>query len=246
MARLQRQELKHDEFVDSLDEGLLYIEQQGRTLLVLGLAVLLGGGSLGGFYWYSRQQDRQASAALGAALVTLEAPVQAGLPSLPNQGPDKIFSTEQEKYAAAEKEFAALRADFPGTRAALLAKHYQALCQWEQGQRDAALTALSELSRARDLNVAALAELRLGGYYEALGRYTEAEQLYRQLAERPSSTVPRATVLLTLAKLRASTDPAEARGLLEQVKAEYPDTPISSEVNRQLELLPASPPPARP
>lgn len=243
MARLKRQELKHDEFVDTFDEALVYVEEHGRTLLTLALAVVLGGGSVGGYYWYSQQRERQANAALGTALLTFEAPVQEGLPPLPGEGPEKIFATEREKYEAAEKEFAAVRADFPRTRAALLAKHYQAICQFEMGETEAATTALSELSRASDPNLAALAQLHLAGFYESLGRREEAEQLYRQLAENPATTVPRATALLALANLQAESNPAEARRLLAQVKAEYADTSISAEVTRRLELLP---PPTQP
>ncbi len=51
MARMHRQELKHDEFIDTFDELLLYVEDHGRTLALLALSVVLVGGGLGGFYW---------------------------------------------------------------------------------------------------------------------------------------------------------------------------------------------------
>lgn len=241
MARLKRQELKHDEFIDSADALYLYVEEHGRTLVTAALAVLVAGGALGGFYGYSRQQEHQGNAALGAALMTFEAPVQAGLPPLPGEA-RKTFTSEQEKYTAAEKEFTAVRTDFPRTRAALFAKHYQALCQWEKGEHDSALAGLEELTRAADANVAALAKLHLAGYYESLGRAADAEKLYRDLADRPAVTVPRAAALLALAQLVSNRDAAEARRLLEEVKGAYPDTPIATEATRRLELLPAPPP----
>lgn len=246
MAHIQRRELKKDEFIDTFDEMLIYVEEHSRSLLTLALALLLAGGSLGSFYWHSRRQEGRAAAALSSALMTFSAPVQEGLPPLPGQGPGKIFSSEHDKYQAAEKEFAAVRRDFPRTRAALMAKHYQALCQFQLGQTDAAVTALRELGRAADRNVAALAQLDLAGFYENLGRRQEAEKIYRQLAEHPTTTVPRPLALLALANLEAQTNPAEARQLLSQVKAEFPDTPIAAEVSRRLELLPAPPPAAQP
>ena len=95
MARLKRQELKHDEFVDTVDELYLYLEEHGRRLLGLALVIVLGGAALGALYWYDRQQEQKAGAALGAALLTFEAPVQAGLPPLPGEGARKTFTSEK-------------------------------------------------------------------------------------------------------------------------------------------------------
>jgi len=238
VARLKRQELKHDEFIDSVDELYLYVEEHGRQLLSLALVILLGGAALGGLYWYDRQQEQKAGAALGAALITFEAPVQAGLPPLPGEGARKTFTSEKEKYEAAEKEFAAVRADFPRTRAARLARQYQAVCQWEKGEHDSALATLEELTRSSDRNASALAKFTLAGYYETLGRAADAEKLYRELIERPTTTVPKASAQLALADLKTSSDPAEARRLLEEVQEEFPDTAVAREVARRLELLP--------
>lgn len=243
MARIQRHELKHDEFIDTFDQVLLYVEDHSRSLLVLGLAVVLAGGSLGGFYWYSRHQESLAGAALAEAQMTFEAPVQEGLPPLPGEGQEKTFASQQAKYEAAEKEFAAVRTDFPRTEAALLAKHYQAICQFRLGNSGAAVTALDELSGAADANVAALAQFHLAGMYETLGRPMEAEKLYRQLSARPTATVPRPLALVALADLQARVNPAEARRLYEQVKNEFPNSSIAADISRRLQMLP---PPAQP
>jgi tetratricopeptide (TPR) repeat protein len=245
VARIQRQELKHDEFIDTLDATLLYVEEHTRTLLTLALAVVLGGGSLGGFYWYNRQQERKASAALAKALITFQAPVQEGLPPLPGAGVQQVFASEEDKYRAAEEGFAAVSSDFPRTRSGRLAKHYQALCQFELGDTQAAVATLEELTRASKPNEAALAKLHLAGFYQKLGRRAEAANLYRELADHPTDTVPRAMALLELATLEAVENPEEARRLYTEIKNEFPDTPIAAEVTQRLELLPA-PAPAQP
>ncbi|MFQ5778641.1 MAG: tol-pal system YbgF family protein [Terriglobia bacterium] len=239
MARLHRQDLKKDEFIDTLDGFLLWVEDHGRSLLALAVIAVFGGGTVGGFYWYFRRQEQKATTALAAALLTYEAPVQKGLPPLPGQGVQRTFTSEEEKYQAAEKEFAAVREQFPRTRAGLMARHYQALCQFQLGRSEAAVTALEEIARAGDRNVAALARLHLAGFYESLGRREEAEKLYRQLAEQPTATVPRELALLSLANLQAGSNPAEARQLYNQVKSEFPDSAVASEIDQRLERLPA-------
>lgn len=246
MARIQRQELKHDEFADTVDSALLYLEDNWRRLTTIALVVLLGGGSVGGYIWYSRDQEARAGAALTSALFTLQAQVQAGLPPLPGEGAEKIFSSEQAKYEAARKEFDAIRTDFPRTRSAQLAAFYVALCDERLGKTDAAIVALEELSGTRDRNVAAQAQLTLAGLYQQRGRAADAEKLYGQLADNPTVTVPRAQALLELATLKAESDPSAARKLLDEIKREFPDTQIAAEVTRRMELLPAAPAAAQP
>ncbi len=243
MARIQRQELKHDEFIDSFDEFLLYLEDHWQWLVALLVGIVLAGGALGGFYFYSQRQERAATAAFGNALTSFEAPVRQGLPPTPGDT-ERSFATEKEKYETASKEFAAVRTDYPRTRAALMAKHYQALCLYHLGKSEPAVAALEELSRGPDRNVAALAKLHLAGIYESQARPTDAEALYRQLAENPAPVVPREVALLALADLLAQSNPAEARRIYQQLKAEFPDTPVAEQVTRRLDYLPPPAPPA--
>lgn len=246
MARIQRQELKHDEFADSIDSALLYLEDNWRRLTVIALVILLGGGSVGGYIWHSRDQEHRAGAALTSALFTLQAPVQAGLPPLPGEGPERIFNSEQAKFEAARKEFDAVRTEFPRTRSAQLAGFYVALCDHQLGKTDAAITTLEELSRVNDKNIAAQAQLTLAGFYQQRGRTADAQKLYRQLADNPTVTVPRSMALLELATLQSESDPAAARKLFDEIKREFPDTQIAAEVTRRIELLPAAPAVAQP
>ncbi|HXE75847.1 MAG TPA: tetratricopeptide repeat protein [Candidatus Xenobia bacterium] len=247
MARLHRQELKHDEFIDTFDELLLYLEDNWRTLTTLALSVVLAGGGLGGFYFYSQRQEARAQAALSNALLTFQAPVRTGLPPLPGDT-SRSFPNEKEKWDAAIKEFAAVRSDYPRTDAAQMAKHYEALSRYEAGQTDEAIKELEELSRGADRNVAALAKFHLAGMYEAKGRSADGEKLYRELAEQPTQTVPRELSQLALADLLAQSKPDEARQLYEKLKADFSGTPVADEVSRRLDLLPpaAAPVPATP
>jgi len=240
MARLHRQELKHDEFIDTFDELLLYVEDNWRTLTALALSVMLAGGGLGGFYWYSQRQERRAQGALNSALITFQAPIRAGLPPLPGDT-QRTFGTEKEKWDAAIKEFAAVRTDYPRTHAALMAKHYEALALYQAGETDQATKDLEELSRAADRNVAALAKFHLAEIHESQGHSPEAEKLFRDLMEHPTQTVPRELSQLALADLLAQSKPVEARQLYEQLKADFAGTPVAEEVSRRLDLLPPAP-----
>jgi predicted negative regulator of RcsB-dependent stress response len=251
VAHIRRQELKKDEFVDSFEETLLWIEDHARGLAIAAVVIVVAGGSGGGFYWYTKKQEAKGAAALTEAMNTYQARVQAGLPPLPGQGAETTFGSEKEKYEAAEKEFAAVSKNYPRTQAAQLAQQYEALCEFELGQSDAAIARLQELARSGDKNTSAVAKFTLAGFYRKLGKRDDAAKLLNELADNPTPTVPRATALLELATLKADDDPAEARRLYTEIKNEYPDSPVATEVTRRLALLPAapaqpSPPPAEP
>src|ERR1700738_3161024 len=61
--------------------------------------------------------------------------------------------------------------------------------------------------------------------------------LYKQLADKPTTFVPKPLVLLTLADYYRKTDPAQASKLYNQVKQDFPDTPAVEKADEGLALL---------
>jgi TolA-binding protein len=60
--------------------------------------------------------------------------------------------------------------------------------------------------------------------------------LYNQLLNSNSVLVPKPLVMLSLAELYRTSNPAEATKLLNQVKAQYPNTPAAEEAEKRLEM----------
>lgn len=238
MARVSRRELKRDEFISTFEETWEFLRQQRDTIVALVLAVLLGAGTLGGFYWHSRRQEQRASTALGEALAIYSAPIRPNPAEVPPGLPRPSFDTEPEKYEAAREAFVRLRQNFPRTHVAVIAKHYEALALWHLERREKALKLLEEVSQAGNPERAALAQLHLAGFYLQLGRTEEARQLYQKLADHPCVSVPRPTALLALADLYAASQPGQARKLYDELRQEFADTPLATQINRRLEMLP--------
>lgn len=241
MARIQRQELKHDEFVDSMERLRVYLEEHGRRLGLLALLGVLGAVAIGGYLWNAREQEIQASILLTGAIQTFDAQVQAGLPPLPGQE-DTIFSSEEAKWAAAVEKFSALHTKFPDTHAGLVARHYEGISRYRAGEKEEAVAILEEVTRSPNWDAAALAKLHLAGMYLEDGRGEEAEKLYRELVERPAVTVPEAIAQMDLAALLALDRPSEARELYEQIQTDSPDTQLAVIAGQQLEMLPEAEP----
>lgn len=241
MARLSRRELKEDKFISEFEETLLFLEESWEMLLALVLVVVIGAGALVGWWWYADRQEHLASRALSQALETYAAPIRLNPGDLPPGYPGPSFSSQKEKYETAQKEFAELRQKFARTSVGGIAKHYEALCLWQLGRQTEALKLLEEASQAADPERAALARLHLASIYQKLGRIEQARQLYQRLTENPTVTVPREVALLALADLYATTRPAEARKLYEELKRTLGGTPAGNQVTRRLEMLPPAP-----
>jgi len=83
-----------------------------------------------------------------------------------------------------------------------------------------------------------MARFELAGLEDRTGQGDEAEKLYQQLIAKPTVLVPKPMVMLALAEHDFAKKPAEATKLYEQIKADYPDTPIAEAADQALALLP--------
>jgi TolA-binding protein len=70
------------------------------------------------------------------------------------------------------------------------------------------------------------------------GKTDEAVKIFRELADKQQSAfVPRPLALLEMANAMRKTNPKEAANVYQQIKKEFPDTPVSDEADRGLEML---------
>lgn len=232
LARLTRQQLKRDEFavwVESVQEFFL---EHYQLLIKGGVAVVIAAAlGIGGYLYVNSRQD-SASNAFTAALATFHAPVGTAAPST---APRPHFNTNAEKYQAAMKQFGEVASRYSWTAQGRFARYYSALCQKELGNVPEAEKELTDLAGSRDHELAALAKMALAGIYEASARNDEAEKLYRDLADHPTNTVPKATAELALADLYQRTKPAQATALYQQIEKEYPGTAAGDQASKMLE-----------
>ncbi len=246
MARLTRHELKEDEFVSTVESAEEYARQHATQIIAGVLGAVIVAGAIVGYRSYSAHQEAAANAALGEALKTFKADVgpapQTNLFSqdanTPQPGAPE-FSTDQQKYQAALKQFTDVAAKYPRQAAADFARYHIGLCQASLGNDQAAVKTLESASDSSDKNTAALASVALAGELNKLGKTDDAVKVYQKLADHPTSTVPRAEALLAEANLYRGTKPAQARALYEQVQKEFGSDPyLANQVQQQIAGLP--------
>jgi tetratricopeptide (TPR) repeat protein len=242
LARLTRQELKQDELLTSVEEFENLAKKHYREIIAIFGALILVGGAVYGFRFWSERQESECNSLLGTALKTFHASVGSASPDLFGGGQDQAnptFPTVQAKYKKALEQFDNVVRRFPRQKGAAIARYHAGLCQAELGDTTAAIRILEEASRTSDQNIGSLAQLALAGELVRIGRLDDAAKLYRKLQDHPTSTVPKATAMLALADAYRQTRPAQARQIYVEMEKELSsNTYLTATVKQQLESLP--------
>ena len=244
MARLSRRELKQDKLQTAFEDYEAFAKEHYKEILtVVGIAAVLVAAVLG-LRYYTERIEADANTKLGAALDTYTAYVGTAAPGMLGPGMQS-FPTAEEKYKKALTEFqtasevTGFEKLLPELKAVRLAKYHTALCQAQLGDDSSAITTLQSLSTDRDADIASLAKFALAEEYVKTNKLPDAVKIFQDLSEHPTSTVPRATALLTLADAYRATQPAQAREIYERLEKEYAtDATLGEVLKQQLSSLP--------
>ena len=226
-----RHQLKQDRFskatLHAAEQTVHWTVEHQSKLLIAGIVVavvaLIG---FGGWY-YINSQDEKASIELGAATRVLEQQVRpAGVPAQPGF---PSFASAQERATEARKQFQAIVDKYPHTRTADMARYFVGLTSSQLGDYAAAARNLQEVAKSSNKDLAALARFALASVFRAENKDAQATELYKQLIDKPTTTVNKITVQLELAQFyEGRQKPDEAKRIYDQVQKENPATEAAS------------------
>ncbi|MBZ5645799.1 MAG: tetratricopeptide repeat protein [Acidobacteriia bacterium] len=222
MARYTRHQLKEDKFAEAVQDQVFWAVAHRNPLTIAGMvaAVLVLAGVAGFFYLQNR--DEKASIALGAALRIYDAQLRpANAPAQPNV---LTFTSAAERARAAQKEFRKVAQDYPHTRSAEFARYWVGVTAMDMADYQTAETELKGLTGSRRDELAPLAKFALASVYRSEGKDASAIQLYKELIDRPGTTVPKSTAQIELAGMYESTQPAEAARIYDQIHKDSPNS----------------------
>ena len=235
-----RHQLKQDRFSKVTFEAAgnaahWSVEHQSKLIAAVVAVIVIGAIAFGGWY-YVNSQDEKASAELSTAVRTWETPVRpAGVP--PQPGSDS-FASAQERATAARKQFQAIVDKYPRTHTADMARYFVGLASAQLGDNAAAERSLQEAARSSNADLAALGKFALASVYRAENKDAQAIDLYKQLMDKPTLVVSKATAQLELASFYESRQkPDEAKKIYEQVQKENPSTEAASLAQRRVAAL---------
>lgn len=235
-----RHQLKQDRFSKVTFEAAgnaahWSVEHQSKLIAAVIAVVVIGAIAFGGWY-YINSQDEKASAEFSTAVRTWETPVRpAGVP--PQPGSDS-FAAAQERATAARKQFQAIVDKYPRTHTADMARYFVGLASAQLGDNAAAERSLQEAARSSNADLAALGKFALASVYRAENKDAQAVDLYKQLIDKPTLVVSKATAQIELASFYESRQkPDEAKKIYEQVQKENPATEAASLAQRRVAAL---------
>ena len=235
-----RHSLKQDRFskvtLETAERTVHWTVEHQKTLIIGGiivLVVILAG--FGGWY-YLNQQDQKASVEFGQAIRTLDGPVRP--PNTPAQPGLQSFTSVQERATEAHKQFRAVVDKYPHTHAAEFATYFSGVTASTMGDTAGAERDLKKVSSSGDKDLAALAKFALASVYRKSNRPKDAIDLYKQLADKPTTSVGKSMAQLELASLyQDQQQPQEAKRIYEQLQKENPNTDVASIASSKLAAL---------
>ena len=244
MKTSERQQLKHDEFSETLQQAYSRIEQnRSAVTTVLGILVVVV--AIGaGIYWYRSHQSDEAARLLAEGLTITEAQVVPPVQPVPGQPappppPAGSYPSERAKLEAAIPKFEATADQYPSTDAGRFARY----------RAGAALATLDRTADARaqyqklvDIDGQGLygrmAKLALAQCDVQEKKYDSAIATLRDLSLDAKGDLPVDAILLQLGQAYlAAGKKAEARQAFERVANEFATSPYAADAKKQLDAL---------
>ena len=214
MARITRKELKTDKFALEVEHTVDFFEEHRSEIVRYGAAALAVAAIVVLLFLYRSHQHVIRQEALAKAIAVQEAPVGQGSP-----GVSITFPTEDAKDKEATKVFSELAARYSGTDEGYIAEYYLGCIAADQGRLGEAEKRFSSVADSAGKKYASLAKLSLGQLYFAEGKPGPGEQTLRSLMNSPTVFVSKDQAAIVLARILAPIKPAEARKLLDPLRA---------------------------
>ncbi len=221
-----RHSLKEDRFSQAAADTVHWTVEHKSKLTIAGIVVVAAAIIGFGGWYYINTQDTKASLDLGVAARILEQPIRpAGVPAQPGY---PSFASSQERATEARTKFQAIVDRYPHTRTADMARYFVGLTSSQLGDYSAAERNLQEVANASNKDLASLARFALASTYRAENKSTQAVDLYKQLIDKPTTTVTKATAQLELADFyEGQQKPDEAKRIYDQIQKENPATEVA-------------------
>ena len=215
MDKQHRHDLKTDQFVETVGHSVEYVAGHRQQLYTYGALALAAVLVALGVYWYTGNKRATEQAALAKALQIKQAVI--GTAAQPGD-PRPSFPAEADKNKALLKALNDVVAQHGGSDAAAVALYQLGVVAADSGDMTEAAKQFEKAAQVGGPEYVSAAKLALAQVQQTLGKNGEAEKILRELVASPTAVVSKEQALFTLARLLASSNPAEARKLIDPLQ----------------------------
>jgi predicted negative regulator of RcsB-dependent stress response len=207
--------VKNDEFKQQVWHSIDFVRDHTAEVKKYGAIALAMLVVAGATYFYIGHQAYAREEALAHALR-----VDQGTVGSNTQAANLHFDTQEEKDKASEKAFREVAAKYPGTQEGAIALMNLGQAAVDKGDLTEGEKDLKNVVDSAPPAYASQAALALAQLYDIEGKSAEAEKLLDNLIKHPTVTVSKDEAELAMAKVKAKTDPAGARKMLEALQTQ--------------------------
>ncbi len=235
-----RHQMKQDRFsqvtIDAAESAAHWSVEHKEKVMVAAAVVILVAAAVAGAWYYLSQQDQKASLDMSQAVRTLNTPVRPA--NMPAQPEAPSFASSKERASTAQKQFQTVVDKYPHTHAASFARYFLGLTSADLGDNASAERDFQDVISSSNSDLAALGKMGLASVYRNTGRGKQAIDLYKQLADKPTTTVAKVTAQMEMAATyQASNQPLEGKRVYEQIQKENPGSEAAQLASAKLQEL---------
>lgn len=214
-GHLTRKELKSDQVAVTVEHTVDYVQAHQKPIVQVVIGVVALAVIIGGIVFYRSQQQQVRDARLGEAVRVAQAPVGG------TGTPDSLsFPTLEAKAAEETKVFSKLQADYPGTTQGYIAEYYLAGVDASQSRMEEARKKYDDVAKNADANTASLAKFAIAQILLQESKASEAQAVLKDIMNHPTDVVSKDQATVTLAESMKTSNPAEAKKLIEPLVKE--------------------------
>lgn len=236
--RLNRKEIRRDEFTQAVGKSVVYVEQHSRGLLlgIVALVVVVAAGIA--LYAYRSHVAELGDQALGRAMKVYQAPIDPAQPK-PSDPEEPSFASEAARQARAAQLLESVRKDYGSSDAADVAGLYLGQIEAQRGHLDRARLLWSEFVRKHGRHaLAGPARLNLINLERKLGHAQDAVQELRAMLDQSDAPLPQDVILYHLGSiLEQQNNTLEASKSFKRILDEFPQSPYRSVAQQRLSAL---------
>ena len=238
MKRTERRHLKENEIQTFARQARDMVETRGReSAYLVALVVVLGAAAVGYYSWREHVQGK-AHALLADAMTVQDARI--GPPPAPGTPANGIyFPTERERSQAALTKLKIAADAYPSTDAGIYARYQEGATSLALGTPQGAATAFQQVIETGGNGFyGQMARLGLAEAQARSGKYEQAINTFKELAQRKDGPLPVDGILMQLGRTYLDAGKkADAQQTFNRIVEEYPESPFTGDARREIETL---------